>query len=196
MKLSILFYPNLDKTNSKTGKIPMYMRITLNREKAEMRLNVEITESELPKWDQNTMRFTDRDMTANVYLNELDKSFDDFRHHNAAKLSEFNAKAIRNRVMGLDSKPSPLIVNYIDGYYNRAIAPNAQMSEGTKRNYRKAFKHLKDFLIFRKTKSASLKHLNVGLAFEFRDYLLGTHPNSSRIGMSELPDHAIGIFEL
>ena len=38
MKLSIPFYPNLDKTNSKTGKIPMYMRITLNREKVEMRL--------------------------------------------------------------------------------------------------------------------------------------------------------------
>ena len=121
MKLSILFYPNKDKKNFKSGKIPMYMRITLNREKAEMRLNVEISDAELIKWDEATMRFTDRNMSANAYLNELDKNFEDFRHHNATKLSDFNVKTIRNLVMGLDAKPNPLITNYIDGYYNKAI---------------------------------------------------------------------------
>ena len=185
MKLTILFFPNGKKTSLKTGKIPMYMRITLNAVKAEMRLNVELNESDLQKWDGATMRFTDRKMSANAYLNTLDKNFSDFCHNNAATLSDYSAMAIRNIVMGLEAKPNPQIINYIDKYYTKAIAPNAQMADGTKRNYRKAFKHLKDFLAFRKSKSAALKDMNVGFAFEFRDYLLGTHPNLLRTGMSE-----------
>jgi integrase len=185
MKLSLFFYPKRDKTNTKTGKIPMYMRIILNREKAEMRLNVELQEADLLKWDEATMRFTDRNMSANAYLNELDKSFEDFRHHNATKLSNYNAKTIRDQIMGLDAKPCPLIIQYIDKYYDKAIAPNAQLAEGTKRNYRKAFKHLRDFLMFRKSKTAILNDLNVALAYEFRDYLLGSHPDCARTGMKE-----------
>jgi hypothetical protein len=49
MKLAIFFYPNQDKNHKKTGKIPRYMRITLNREKAEMRLNIELSNAELSK---------------------------------------------------------------------------------------------------------------------------------------------------
>lgn len=163
----------------------MYVRITLNRKKAEMRLNIEMTPDELKKWDPSTMRFTDRNMSANALLNTLDKNFEDFCHHNGANLGEFNVKTIRNLVLGLDVKPNPLILHYIDKYYNKAIAPNAQMAEGTKRNYRKALKHLKDFLVFRKSKDAELKAINMSFAFDFRDYLLGTFPNCTRIGMKE-----------
>jgi site-specific recombinase XerC len=87
--------------------------------------------------------------------------------------------------MGLELKRSLSIAAYIDKYYNSAIAPNAQMAEGTKRNYRKVLKHLKNFLAFRKSKSAELRDMNVAFAYEFRDYLLGTHPNYPRIGMKE-----------
>ena len=55
MKLSILFYPTHGKTKTRTSKIPMYMRITLNREKAEMRLNIEIKQTELLNWDEVIM---------------------------------------------------------------------------------------------------------------------------------------------
>lgn len=50
------------------------MRITLNRKKAEKRLNVEATEADLLKWDVAMMRFTDRNMTANAYLNDSFKN--------------------------------------------------------------------------------------------------------------------------
>ena len=185
MKLSIMFFPNAQKTVGKTGKIPMYVRITLNRKKAEMRLNIEVTPEELNKWDEKTMRFADREMTANALLNTLDKNFEDFRHRNGANLGEFNVKTIRNLILGLDSKANPLIINYIDKYYNAAIAPNAQMAEGTKRNYRKALKHLREFLLFRKAKDAEIKSMNMSFAYDFRDYLLGTFPNCKRIGMKE-----------
>ena len=111
------------------------MRITLNREKAEMRLNIELADLELLKWDETVMRFADRDMSANAYLNEIDKNFEEFRYHNATKLSNYNAKTVRDLVMGKNAKPTPLIIQYIDKYHDRAILPNAQMADGTKRNY-------------------------------------------------------------
>jgi len=185
MKLAILFFPNKDKKSLKTGKIPMYVRLTLDRKKAEMRLNIELTDGEMQKWDEKTMRFNDRNMTANALLNTIDKNFEDFRHHNGANLEDFNVKTIRNVILGLNSKPKPLILQYIDKYYNTAIAPNAQLAEGTKRNYRKALKHLREFLAFRKIKDAELKAVNMSFAYDFRDYLLGTFPNCKRIGMKE-----------
>jgi site-specific recombinase XerD len=185
MILSISFYPNIQKINKKNGKIPMYVRVVLNRKKAEMRLNIEILPQELNKWDEKMMRFSDREMQANALLNKIEQKFQDFRYHNATSLNNYNVKAIRDLIMGLELKRSLSIVAYIDKYYNSAIAPNAQMAEGTKRNYRKVLKHLKDFLAFRKSKSAELREMNVAFAYEFRDYLLGTHPNYPRIGMKE-----------
>jgi len=95
------------------------MRITLNREKAEMRLNIELADTDLLKWDETMMRFADRNMSANAYLNEIDKNFEEFRYHNATKLSNYNAKTVRDLVIGLNAKPTPLIIQYIDKYHDR-----------------------------------------------------------------------------
>ncbi len=185
MKLSILFFPNVEKTHKKSGKIPLYMRVTLNRKKAEMRLNIEILPEQLNKWDEKTMRFIDREMSANALLNTLDKNFEDFRHHKSTSLSEYNVKTIRNLVMGLDVMPNPLIINYINKYYTNAIDANSELADGTKRNYRKALKHLREFLVYRKTKDAALKDINMQFAYEFRDYLLGKNGNPEKAGMKE-----------
>ncbi len=188
MKLSILFYPNPQKTVIKTGKVPMYLRVVLNRKKAEMRLNIELTPEELKKWDEKTMRFTDREMSANVLLNTIDKNFDDFRHQHSTKLGHYNVRTIRNLLLGIDgidSKPSPTVLHYVDKYYDTAVAPNAQLAEGTKKNYKKAIKHLKEFLKFSKSTDTTLKDVNVAFTYAFRDYLLGNFPNCKRIGMTE-----------
>ena len=146
MRLSIMFYPNKAKASSKTGKIPMYLRVVLDRQKAECRLNIETEPSDLIKWNGSMMRFEDREMSANALLNTIDKNFEDFRHHNATGLFEYNAKSIRDKIAGLDVKPDIKLTTYIDNYYKKAIEPNGQMAEGTKRNYRKALTHLRNFL--------------------------------------------------
>lgn len=61
MKLSILFYPNKNKKNSKSGKIPMYMRITLNREKAEM-VNMSKGEEEMFKFLQHSFHLSAKEI--------------------------------------------------------------------------------------------------------------------------------------
>lgn len=185
MKLSLLFYPNLEKLGTKTGKVPIYVRIALNRKKAEMRLNIEVLPEELKKWDERTMRFVDRDMSANALLNTIDKKFEDFRHHHSTSLAEYNVKTIRNLILGLDLKPTPLILTYVEKYYNNAIASNTQITEGTKKNYRKALKHLKEFMVFKKIQDASLKDITMTFAHGFCDYLLGSFPDCDHKGMKE-----------
>lgn len=185
MKLSILFFPNTQKPVIKTGKIPMYLRVILDRRKAEMRLNIEVTPKELKLWDPITMRFKDREMTANATLNEIDKNFENFRHHHATTLYNYSIRTIRDKIMGIDSRPDPFITKYIDDYYQSVIFPNQQMAEGTKRNYRKALKHLRTYLALSKNKHTTIRGLNMAFAYGFRDYLLGTFPGSDRVGMKE-----------
>jgi len=47
-----------------------------------MRLNIEVLPEELKKWDERTMRFIDRSMSANALLNTIAKKFENFRHQN------------------------------------------------------------------------------------------------------------------
>jgi wobble nucleotide-excising tRNase len=94
----------------------MYVRVILNRKKAEMRLNIEVLPEELKKWDERIVRFIDRNMSANALLNTIDKKFEDFRHHHSSSLCEYNVKTIRKLILGLDLKPSPTIINYIDNH--------------------------------------------------------------------------------
>ncbi len=54
----------------------MYVRFVLDRKKAEMRLNIELSLDDLIKWDEKTMRFTDREMSENALLNTIDKNFE------------------------------------------------------------------------------------------------------------------------
>ena len=84
MKSSITYYPNTKKTSSKTGKVPLYARVYFNSLKAEERLNAEVDDRELLKWDSMSMRFTDRTLMANKLLNTFDhprSSLASYRRH-------------------------------------------------------------------------------------------------------------------
>jgi hypothetical protein len=56
MRTSISFFPNVAKRNSKTGRIPIYLRVIHNGQKAEARLNENISIKDLPEWDLIIMR--------------------------------------------------------------------------------------------------------------------------------------------
>jgi hypothetical protein len=72
MKASISYFPNTSKKSSKTGKIPLYTRVCFRGSKAEERLNIEVPETVLAKWEPMTMRFSDRTLSANQMLNSYD----------------------------------------------------------------------------------------------------------------------------
>lgn len=185
MKVSILFYPNIVKTNKKTGRVPLYLRVTLDRKKAEMRLNVEVQQSELNKWDPTTMRFQDRKMAANAILNKIECKYEDFLYNSATTLSTYDVKGVRDFIMGVNAAASPKAVAYIDNYYKNAVLSNPKLAAGTKRNYNKALNHLKTFFKTKAIENILVKDLNMQIAYEFKDYLLGANPALGKIALTE-----------
>lgn len=190
MKASIIFFPNLQKKSLRNGKIPLYGRVIINRTKAEHRLVAEVPENDLQKWDPITMRFVDRTHMANHILNAIDQKFVQFTTLNFDRLSHFTAKDILVEILGEKKKPLAGLVDYCDNYFDLTIVPNANLSTGTKKIYKKALNHLKQFLKLRGTDNLEITGLTNALALEFKDYLLrditiNTQPLKIKKGMTE-----------
>jgi hypothetical protein len=131
------------------------------------------------------MRFRDRELSQNNLMNSIDTKFDNFKHYNGIVLQSYTAKMIRDIILGSDQKATPKIIEYVQKYYDRAIRFNLQITEGTKRNYRKAIKHLFEFLKYRKSGTANLKEVNMSFAYAFRDHLLTITIPGGQPGMKE-----------
>lgn len=186
MKASLVFYPNEPKKNKRTGKIPIYIRICYKREKSENRLNAEIAETELPKWDPRTMRMIERNSTVNHQLNRLDQQFNDFLIMNAANLPKFSAAYIRDYVLGITKTQSKTIIKFVDDYFESAVANNVSKTPGTVKNYRRAINHLNAYLAYKNLKSLLLDQLNFEIASDFKNYLTNSNPQLGRVGMTEV----------
>jgi integrase len=188
MKASIIFFPNLHKKSTRHGKIPMYGRIIINRTKAENRLLAEVSETDLQKWDPITMRFIDRSHLANHILNGLDQKFTQFVTINYDRLRQFSARDILTEILGEPKTAESGIIMYCDSYFVETILSNTNLSTGTKKIYKKAINHLKQFLKLRGTEKLEISALSNSLALEFKDYLLKDiriSPTKLKIGMTE-----------
>jgi integrase len=186
MKASISYYPNTAKKSKKTGKIPLYSRICLQGTKAEERINIELTESDLLKWDPMTMRLIDRSSTSNFILNNLDNRFHEFIILNTSTLSRFSARSIMDHIMGKQIVEQTTVWEFANLIFESSIKNNQSLSPGTVRNYRKALNHLLAFLQYRKSEILLVTQLNHDFASEFKDYLLSATEKYSKKAMSEV----------
>lgn len=186
MKASLIFYPNEAKKNKRTGKIPIYIRICYKRAKSENRLNAEIAETELPKWNPISMRLIERNSPINHQLNRLDQQFNDFLILNATNLPQYTATYIRDYVLGNTKTQSKTVLKFIDEYFENAVANNISRTPGTVKNYRRAINHLNTFLAFKNQKSLLVEQLDFEIASEFKNYLVNSNPQLGRVGMTEV----------
>ena len=186
MKASLIFYPNEAKKNKRTGKIPIYIRICYKRAKSENRLNAEIAENELLKWDPISMRLIERNSPINHQLNRLDQQFNDFLILNATSLPQYTAAYIRDYVLGNTKTQSKTVLKFVDEYFENAVANNISRTPGTVKNYRRAINHLCAFLAFKNKKSLLLEQLDLVIASDFKNYLTNSNPQIERVGMTEV----------
>ena len=162
------------------------MRVNFNGTKAETRLNAELTPTDLLLWDEFTMRFKERKHPFNGYLNALDKQYEDFRILNATAHSRFSAQDLRDYIIGKSPKEKEhTVIDYIDKYYQGTVLPNAGLSVGTKKNYKKAINHFKAFLAEKDLSSLAISELSTSVAFDFKDYLLSSSPEGNKMGLTE-----------
>lgn len=186
MKASIIFFPNESKKNQKTGKITLYMRIGFKNVKAESRLNAEISQTELHKWDPITMRMTERNSPVNHQLNRLDQKFSEFLILNTNNLSAFTAAAIKDYVLGTRKAQVLTLGKFVDDYFDNAVANNVSRTPGTVKNYRHAINHINAFLAFRNQKTMQVGELTYEIASDFKNYLVNSNPQLKRVGMTEV----------
>jgi hypothetical protein len=186
MKASFIFFPNESKQNLKNGKIPMYMRICFRRSKAESRLNAEITENDLPKWDPRTMRLTERNSAVNHQLNRLDQKFSDFLILHTNELSAYTAAFMKDYVLGISKSQLVTVTKFVDDYFESAVANNVSRTPGTIKNYRRSINHLNAFLAHTNQKSMFLEQVSFQFASDFKNYLTNSNPLLGRVGMTEV----------
>jgi len=186
MKTSIAYYPNELKKSPKTGKTPIYMRVCMRGKKSETRLNAELTEQLLLKWDPITMRVSERSSLINQQLNRLDQKFQEFITLNATNLPNYNAAYIKDYVLGNDSSQQNSVLKFVDDYYKNSVLQNVSRTPGTIKNYRRSINHLRNFLILRKQENLVFEQLNYEFASDFKNYLVNSNPALNRIGMTEV----------
>lgn len=186
MKASLFFYPNRAKIRKKTGKTPVYLRTYLNGKKAEIRLNVDLTEAQFLYWDPVLMRVSEKKSLINQYLNNIELKFQEFLAANGHRLPALNASYIRDSILGYSKDVQTSVLKFVEKYYTEAVINNINRTPGTIKNYRRSINHFKKFLADRKQENLSFQHLTFEVAQDFKNYLVSSDPAKGRIGMTEV----------
>jgi integrase-like protein len=187
MKTTLNFLLNKQKQNKKTKKIPIYLRVIHDLSKAEARLNAEISPEDEFLWNPVAMRFSDRDSLINQQLNNLEMEFRKFMILNETKLSEFSAKEIRDKILGIKrDRKNITVVDFISSYYDNIISPNQSLTKGSKKNYKKSINHLNKFMVFKNAKNIFVKDIDNHFANSFKDYLIADHDKILKKAMTEV----------
>ena len=184
-KITVLFYPRRDKKSTKTGKIPVYARVSVLGLKAEIRTDVELTDEELLKWDDNLMRVNDRYSKVNAQINKVDMLFYEVIETLERNASPFTAKSIRDTVYRKFIASENNVLAFTNDYLLNNILNNNEKSVGTKSNYKKAIKHLEKFLTQKKIEKLQLIQMDNSFAQDFKNYLTNNDFANNRIGMKE-----------
>lgn len=186
--LTLTFYPNDRKQSKRTNKIPIYVRLRKDRIKSEGRTNWTITPVERSKWNNTIERVEIKESKTNDFLNRIEDKFNEFKILHLHNLDQFDTKQIRDYILGRDpsKKKAHTIVEFVDEYYETNMALSARYSEGTKKNYLKAIRHLKKFLKYQKASNMRVSSVDYGFANKFTNYLMNDIPTLNKKGMSEV----------
>ncbi len=190
MKASLNFLPKPEKKSSKSGRIPLYARVCLNGKKCERRLNIEVTETELLKWNPISMRFSDRSFYGNTVISVIDVRFGQFLGSYCLNLHEHTPESIMNFIIGEVKEKPVLALSYSEGYYQDTVSNNGNLAEGTKKIYKKAINHFRNFLKYSNNENLTISSLSNSIALQFKDYLLkevelSLSPKKVKIAMTE-----------
>jgi integrase len=192
MRSTLVFYPNHRKKSPKTAKIPIYLRV-LHNGKAESRLNAEITEEEMKRWNPIQMKLEERNSYVNEMIDTINVEFRKFQSLNPTNLSQYSAAQIRDILLYKEEKTEIEIYEYCKRYYENAIVPKRDISDGTKKNYLKALKHLEKFNNYKGLQKLKICDLSINYVNMLWDYLLADIPILKKKGMTEVS--ASGVFK-
>ncbi len=185
-KANIKFYPRLDKTSKKTGRTPIYIRVYNNAQKAECRLPIDLTKEELPYWSDITQRCNLKDANINRFLNKYEKEFEDLKYSLGGKMAYLAPNQILDQITGRASRDNEPISEYFKYIYAEVTQPDADKTEGTKKNYFKALTHFTKFMEVEGKSGLQFIDVSPNFAESFWEYLISENQRLKKKKMSQV----------
>jgi integrase/recombinase XerD len=162
---SLRFYPYA--TKGETDKPKIYIRITVNRKKAELSTGLTVDPN---YWDETKQR-SSKDKKLNEELVFIENALMDIKRQLQYSHKTVSAKIIKDIYTGAHAVRKG-VVECFEEYIEKMISLPQQYSKGTVIAYRSTCKHLKGFLEKNKVKDVLLEDVDYKFISDFDYFLL------------------------
>ena len=145
INFSMLFYMKKQK-NYKTGSAPIYLRITVDGQRAEITTG---RECDPARWNSKAGRANgtkEEVRNFNAFLDNLQSKVYEAHRYLSEKEERLTAEAIKNRVLGKGEKSYMLMDVFKDHNRKMAALVGTEFSSGTLERYETSFRHTQEFL--------------------------------------------------
>ncbi len=122
VNVKMKMYPAKGKANPITGRIPIYVRFTGGRLKAEFRLPLDLTPEEFELWNETLEQIDIKESDINSYLNTIEDKFMKFCLQNATNSRNFTPKEVRDEIMG-EKTSNPISQPMFNSTFANLITP-------------------------------------------------------------------------
>lgn len=174
--LSIRYYLNEYKGNDK--KLPIYLRITLHRKKAEIATGYSVEPKE---WDESLQR-TKKKREINEDLSATEQKVYDIAKRLEKEKKPLTALTIKNYLTNKDKIDAYLLESY-DKHMTR-LQVAGEVEQETVTRYKETKAHLADFLKEKKMEDILIEQINYKFITDFDLYLLRQKVNHEANTMS------------
>jgi integrase/recombinase XerD len=162
--LSVRFYPNEFKTKGK--KIPIYLRITIDRKKSEMATMYFL---EAKEWDESKQR-TKKNGGINEHLSSLENEVYEIAKRLEKEKKPLTSLTIKNHL----TKKDKLDANLLEFYNNHIdrLEKGGEIEKGTVLRYKETKNHFQKFLQEKKLDDILIESVNYKFICDFDSFLL------------------------
>lgn len=163
---TIKFYLNVAKQRD-TGEYPIYVRIMVNRKKAE--LSTKHVVAKMEDWNEAVQRINFK-TPINSSLSSIEGQLIDLYNEMKATKAVITAASIKNKFLGR-GQSTITFLEYYSKAMEDAIPRSMGLAAATIKNYRTTFKHLKEFLANEKLKGITIPEFDFQLIKKFDLFL-------------------------
>jgi integrase/recombinase XerD len=162
---TLRFFLNTRKQSVK-DKFPVFVRIIINRQKAEICTRQHLT---IADWDVTTQR-AKKSSHVNASLTKIEASLRQIYEGHKYNNKSINAAGLKETFLKGPRK-APSLLAFIDQYFREELTDNKILSPNTVKNYKSTIQHVKSFLAHKDLLKISLDQLNSGFVKKLDNYL-------------------------
>ena len=172
---SMLYYMKKQK-NYQSGLVPIYLRITVNGQQAELTTG---RECDPIKWNNKSGRAvgTKEDIKSfNAFLDNLQAKVYEAHRYLSENDKLISAETLKNRMLGKVEKPQMLIEIFLDHNNKMAALLGNEFANGTLERYKTSLRHTQEFLnAHYNISDIDIRKIDHSFIKEYDFYLRSTH---------------------